>query len=111
MLLSVLALALGPVVANAALNQLTQLVVDIANIINMIIPIMIALAIIFFIWAVIKYVISSDEESKSKARSQIIYGLIGIFVIVAMWGIVNFLKSNLGIEDTSSTVFELPRTQ
>lgn len=67
------------------------------------VPIAIALALIYFIWGVIKYVISQDEEEKTKARQQIIYGIIGMFIIVAIWGIVSFIANYLGVTPADTT--------
>ena len=38
-----------------------------------------------------------DEEKRANGRSLMIYGVIGLFVMVAVWGLVYFLASILGI--------------
>ena len=52
-----------------------------------VIPVLITLAVVYFIWGIIQYTLTTDEESKKKARSKIINGLIGLFIIVAFWDI------------------------
>jgi|SRR3989338_934905 len=48
------------------------------------------LATVVFLWGVVKYVIAQGDEKKIEdGRSYIIYGLFGLFIMVAMWGIVN----------------------
>jgi len=39
--------------------------------------------------------IASDEEAKKAGRDRIIFGIIGLAVIVAMWGLVNILIKTL----------------
>ena len=64
---------------------------------NYIIPILITLAVIYFIWGVISFALAKDEEERAKSRSQMIYGIIGLFVIVAIWGLVGFLSTLTGV--------------
>ena len=69
-----------------SITPLQGVLCTIRDIMNTIIPILIVLAVIYFIWGVITYMISTDEEAKKGGRTKIIYGLIGLVVIVAMWG-------------------------
>ncbi len=64
---------------------------------NTIIPILIVLGVLYFIWGVITYVISKDEEAKTRGRSVMIYGIIGLLVIVAVWGLVTLIRTSFGI--------------
>lgn len=60
----------------------------ISGIINFTIPILGSLAFVVFLWGIIKFIYSGGDENKRKdAKNYIIYGLIGMFVLVAMWGI------------------------
>ena len=61
------------------------------------IPILITLAVVYFIYGVIQYTISTDEEAKKGARMKIINGLIGLFVIVAFWGIIKLITNTFGV--------------
>lgn len=62
-----------------------------------VIPVLITLAVVYFIWGVIQYTVSSDEEKKKKARGMIIQGLIGLFVIIAFWGIIRLITNTFGV--------------
>ena len=49
-----------------------------------------------FLWGIITYVIAGGDEKKlDQAKNYIIYGLIGLFVMVAVWGIVNAICLSL----------------
>jgi uncharacterized membrane protein len=69
----------------------------ISGLLAYVIPILITLAVVYFIWSVIQYTLSSDEEAKKKAKSGIIQGLIGLFVIVAFWGIISLITNTFGV--------------
>lgn len=72
----------------------------IGQILNAIVPVLIALGVVYFVWGVITYVISSDEEAKKAGRDRIIYGIIGLAVIIGLWGLVNILRTTFGVNNT-----------
>lgn len=109
-----LALAIAPVMAFAQVQadcdivktnsgtNLQFIICRISELLNTIVPILIILGVIFFIYGVITYVIAQDEEAKSRGRDLMIYGLIGLLVIVSMWGLVAILKNTFGISGTTT---------
>ncbi len=64
---------------------------------GIVVPILIALGVIYFIWGVVSYVIGTDEETKASARQKIIYGIIGLAVIIGVWGLVGILNRTFGV--------------
>lgn len=96
------ALAFAPVFAfaqNVNTNQNVFGILDIfSKIINILIPLAIAAGVLYFIWGVVQYITAKDEESQGAARKTMISGIIGLFVIVAMWGLVSVIRNtfNLG---------------
>ena len=72
---------------------------EINTILSTIIPILMVLATVVFLWGVIRYVTASGDEDKLKeGRQFIIFGLIGLFVMVAVWGVVRALVSQFGLQ-------------
>lgn len=60
---------------------------------------LIGVAVVVFFWGIVKYVISGgDEEKRKQSRGVIVYGIIGLFVMVAIWGIIYFIGSTFGIQ-------------
>lgn len=67
-------------------------------ILNQFIPILMVIATIVFLWGVVGYITSGgDEERKKTSTSYIIWGLVGLFVMVAVWGIVRILIVTFGV--------------
>ena len=61
--------------------------------------IIIAIGLITFLWGVVQYITAGeDEEGRKSARNMMMYGIIGLFVMVAVWGLVYFVGSVFGIE-------------
>ncbi|MBI2100131.1 MAG: hypothetical protein HYT48_02205 [Candidatus Vogelbacteria bacterium] len=55
----------------------------------------------------IKYIrAAGDDKQREEAKNIIIYGLLGMFVIVSVWGLVNMLVATFGL---TNTVPPLPR--
>ncbi len=65
---------------------------------DFLVPLMIALCVLMFIYGVFLFFIkgSAEEEARTKGRSFMLYALIGFVAIVALWGIVQFLVDGLG---------------
>jgi hypothetical protein len=88
-------LAVAPLFAFAA--SAFTIITTVNQILATLIPILITLAVVYFIWGVIQYTVSTDEEAKKGARGKIIQGLIGLFVIVAFWGIIRLITNTFGV--------------
>ena len=72
-----------------------------------IIPLLMSLAVLVFIWGIIQYVIAQDDEGKRKsAKDTILYGIIGLFVMISIWGLVKILGNTFGVENTIPTLTE-----
>lgn len=89
-------------------GDLSAILCKIGELLNNVMPILIALGVIYFIWGVITYVVGGDEESKSKGRTMMIWGLIGLVVIVSIWGLVSILKNTFGLSNPSQGTVQIP---
>jgi len=57
-----------------------------------IVPTIIGLALLVFLYGIFTYIRSSDDEgTRKEGRTYMIYGIIGIFVMVSVWGFVRIL--------------------
>ena len=87
------ALSLTPMLAFA--QNVQGVLGIILGIINTIITILIIAAIAYFIWAVFQYI-------RGKGKSEdIVNGLIGLFVIVAFWGIIRIVQNTFGLDNNN----------
>lgn len=95
-------LVASPFFALAA-TDIDTIIMRVEDIVGLIIPVLIGIALIYFIIGVIKYVTAgADEEKRKEARNTILYGVIGLFAIVAVWGLVRVLADTFSI-DTGGT--------
>ena len=102
-------IALPSVAFAATLNDVFNTVKDILDII---IPIALTVAVIYFFWGVGKYMTATgDSEKQEEARGIMIYGIIGLFVMVSVWGLVRVVGDTFGIQSGgSATIPGVPRT-
>ena len=70
------------------------------------VPVLIALGVLYFVWGVVQYFISADEEAKKSGRDRIIFGIIGLAVIIGLWGLVNLLRNTFDLRQ--NVPFDLP---
>lgn len=75
----------------------------IQGLLNFILPVLLALGVVYFVWGVVRYVISDSEEVKKKGKDQMIYGLIGFVVIIGLWGLVYIVTDTFGLEAGAPT--------
>ncbi len=83
----------------AALAQTAETVLTRTDtILQQVIPILLLVGTIVFLWGVITYLTAGPDEEKQKyGRYLIVYGLVGLFIMVAIWGIVRVLSNTFGV--------------
>jgi uncharacterized membrane protein YidH (DUF202 family) len=77
------------------------------TIIQDLILLVIGVALLVFLWGIFKYFFASDDAGKKIGRTYILWGIIGLFVMVAVWGLVNLLRSSLGMNTRPPAVPEV----
>jgi hypothetical protein len=95
-LVMVLAMAIVPNIAFGAGEAISGLIQWIGNMLNLLIPIMITLAVVIFFWGLALFLLKADEE-KEKGRDIMLYGVLTLFVMVSIWGLVGILANTLGV--------------
>lgn len=58
---------------------------------------LIALAVIMFLFGVFRFIVSESDTEKQSGKEFILWGLVGLFVIVSVWGLVYILQSTFHI--------------
>lgn len=96
---SALAAAALPFMAFAQADAFSVLNV-VKNFINQATPVLVSAAVLYFIYGVVTFVIAGDADKKAEARQKVIQGIIGLFVIVSLWGIVFFIGNTFGVGPT-----------
>src|SRR3989344_7891740 len=81
-----------------------DLVTMILGFIAYLIPLLIAIGLLVFLWGMAKFILHAEEEEKREEGKQLMmWGAIGLFVMVSFWGLINILTGTFGFE------FKFPR--
>lgn len=67
---------------------------DVASVVitymNQALLLLMGLSVVIFVWYIIKYFITPNDK-RTEAAAYLMWSMIGFFVILSMWGIVNVL--------------------
>ena len=86
-----------------------SLIVLVNDILGKLVPIFIAIAVIVLLVAIVRYITAGeDEEKRSKAKSLMIYGIIGLFVMISLWGLVAILSGTFNLDKDIPDINLLP---
>ena len=94
-----------PIISFAApLDGLKGLITAFGGILNLLIPVVFGLALLFFFWGMAQFILHSDEEKvREDGKSRMLWGIVALFVIVSIYGIINFIGGTLGINTNLNT--------
>lgn len=104
-----------PSIAFGAFDSVKGLIKDIDGLIQDLVIVVIGLAMLFFFWNMGQVILKSgDPKAREESRNRMVWGVIAIFVMFSIWGIVYWIGDNLGIEvggnGSDSGVSPLPST-
>lgn len=89
-----------PAIASAqALQPIRNFVVAFGGIVDILIPILIAVALVVFFWGLIQYIRKSGE-GHGEGIKIMTAGLVSLFIMVSVWGIINLAQNALGVPTT-----------
>lgn len=72
-----------------------------SSIVNSVIPFIVGLTVFVIIWGIFLYVAKADEEEKrSQGRQFILWGVIGVFFMLSVWGFINILLGTFDLKRT-----------
>jgi len=76
-----------------------------ADLINLATPVVVALALLYFFWGLAQYILNAgNEEKKKDGRNIMIWGLLALFIMVSVWGIINVVRDTFRIDDNRINV-------
>lgn len=86
--------------SNAPLGSLEDVITYIINIFNRLVPLLIAMAVFWFLFGVVEFIRSAgDSKARDNGRTTMVYGLIGIAVMFSVWGFVNLLVATFRVDN------------
>jgi phosphotransferase system glucose/maltose/N-acetylglucosamine-specific IIC component len=72
-------------------------------IVNPIIALLFAVALVYFLWGVFQYFLgSSSEEARKTGAQHILWGVVGLMIMISAFGIINLVLGTFGISNPVS---------
>lgn len=79
------------------------------KIVTTILPILVAFAFLVFVWGLVVFIShSGDDKVREEGKNRIVWGVVALFVITAIWGILALLQKMVGIDETNSATLTDP---
>lgn len=94
--------ALIPAAASA--QTLLNTLALVSTFLNSLVYLFITLAIVIFFWGLIKYLLNDGQEGKSEGLKIMLMGVVTIFVMVSIWGIIRLLQSTFRVTSTEPVI-------
>lgn len=99
-------LALVPLAASAQklnLSPLESIIGAVAAVIGTLIPILVTLGLAVFLWGLVRYLWGGGSEPEiNNAKVLMKWGLVILFVMVSVWGIIDFMQRALNLDKNAT---------
>ncbi len=82
-----------PGITSAAAYDFQSLVMMFIDMIKTLVPLIVGLTLLYFMWGIFQLVRSNSEDSRKEAIGVITYGIVSLFVMISVWGLVSILTS------------------
>jgi ribose/xylose/arabinose/galactoside ABC-type transport system permease subunit len=90
-----LSVLLVPLVVSAQ-QTIQGLILTVGMIVSRTIPVLVGLAVLFFVWGLTLFIREAgSEDAQKRARQIMLWGIIAIFVMVSVWGFVAILQNTV----------------
>jgi hypothetical protein len=81
------------------------------SILNRLIPLLILLALVVFFWGLIQYIVNPGE-GHANGRTKMIAGLLALFIMLTVFGIIKVAQNTLGIgNNANDSQIQYPQIQ
>jgi hypothetical protein len=96
----------APVSAAGTIQNFQGLAAVAIGILRQLVFLIVGLAVVYFLWGVAKFVLAVNEEkARDEGKKQMIWGIIGIFVMVSVWGLVNVIAGTFPLNNSGPSSF------
>lgn len=86
--------------ANIAFASVDSFMANVSEvIINPLIILLFALAVAYFTYGVLKFVLNAEnEEKRTEGKNAMLWGIVGLVIMIGVWTILNLVLNTLNIK-------------
>ncbi|MEX2514999.1 MAG: hypothetical protein WD335_02645 [Candidatus Paceibacterota bacterium] len=86
-----------------AQEGVSALITSLGNIVNQLIPLVASLSLLAFFWGLAKYIFNAgSDEGQQQGKRIMIGGIVALFLVASVGGIIEFMATALDIETGGS---------
>ena len=103
------ALAFTPAIASAQqLTRIDILLSSVGDIVDAALPIVVGIGLLVFMWGLVRFIFAG-AEAKEEGKTLMIWGLVALFVMVSVWGIIRWAGDLFDVDQGAD--IEVPGVQ
>ncbi|MDO8569178.1 MAG: hypothetical protein Q7R89_00070 [bacterium] len=93
----IIALLFVPVAVSAQFTGAKGLIEAFGDLINPLIAVLVGMALVVFFWGLARFIfrVGGDEKAVEGGKKLMIWGLLALFVMLSVWGIISFMQREL----------------
>lgn len=97
------ALAVFTTPSFAAAATIDSLIDAGSSVLESFIPILLGVATLVFFWGLVKFINHADDEKAVEEGKQLmLWGMVALFVMIALWAIIGWIQTELGLDNAAS---------
>lgn len=99
--------ALFPLIASA--KNFADLVTSLIKYTDAITYVLVSVAVIVFLYGMLRLIASAgNEQKKGEGKKIILYGILGIFIMVSLWGIIHVIDQTFNLDNSKMPLIPQP---
>ena len=109
--IAVVALPLIVSAAGTAQDIVSPIATNVLSLVKILVTVVFVLAVVAFGWGIVQFIFAGgDPASLGKAKSFLLWGVIGMAVMASVFGLIDFMQRYFGVSN-SSLVINQPTVQ
>ena len=70
-------------------------------VVNPLIKFMFAIALVYFLYGLLDFLMNAeDEEKRTTGKAHMLWGTVGMTIMLGVWSILSFVLTSIGVKDT-----------
>lgn len=85
------------------INRILSLIQSTSSLFAVLIGVLVLLIFLYFFWGAFDYIRSAEQQTLKEIKDKLLWGILGITVVVSVWGLVYFFEKSI-IGDHKGTI-------
>ncbi|GIW68110.1 MAG: hypothetical protein KatS3mg099_058 [Candidatus Parcubacteria bacterium] len=68
------------------------------SVVPLVFPVLFAVVLLVFLWGVVRFLWATSVEGKAEGKAFLFWGVIAMFVVASVWGLVGLLLAAFGVQ-------------